>query len=85
MIATVIFRPPAAPVIHQPVPEDAVRTRGPHHEALVRTVCGATGIAPVIHRDGITCAECTAMAGRHPGGKGKVLLHKQWLERTGRR
>lgn len=85
MIA-VIFRPPADPVVHEVVPADRVPSRavegGP---TVVHATCGAVGIAPVIERDMVTCATCNAVAGRHPGKKGKIVLRNQWLERVGRR
>lgn len=72
MTATVIFRT-GDPVAHLPVPEH----RAPVASAtVVRTVCGAVGIGPVVERDDYWCALCAAVEGRRPGKKGKARLRR---------
>lgn len=85
MIA-VIFRPPADPVVHEVVPADRVPSRavdgGP---TVVHATCGAVGIARVIERDAVTCATCNAVAGRHPGKRGKLVLARLWRAKVAQR
>lgn len=76
---TVIFRASARPEVgaaaHVPV-DVAV----PMRSTVVTTLCGMTGIGPVIDRPDTTCATCLAVQGRHPGKRGKLFLHRQYLE-----
>jgi hypothetical protein len=70
---TVIYRPPLDPVRHLPVEAH----RQPQPVTVVRSVCGAIGIGPVIDRpEDVSCALCLAALGRHPGKAGKGHLRR---------
>lgn len=78
---TVIFRASSSPA-WGPHAHLLAEPAVPQGATVVRTLCGRTGIGPVVEREDATCPECWASSGRHPGKRGKLHLARQWAERS---
>jgi hypothetical protein len=72
-------RPEVGPHAHAPDPETAVPPGG--RATVLTTLCGQLGIGRTYDREsGVTCGLCRAIAGEHPGRRGKQQLRKRLEE-----
>jgi hypothetical protein len=68
-------RAEVGPHAHQPAPETEVPPGGT--ATVLTTLCGQLGIGRVYEREsGVTYGLCRAIAGEHPGRRGKQQLRK---------